>query len=91
MDFLWMLIVGLVAGALAKLLMPGDDPGGIVMTMIIGVAGSLLAGFLGRQLFGWYGPEAARPGIIASVVGALLLLAGYRLAIGRRSPPPHGV
>ena len=53
MHILWMLIVGLVVGALAKLLMPGRDPGGIFITMLIGVAGALLAGFLGRSL-GWY-------------------------------------
>jgi len=90
MDFIWMLIVGLVAGALAKFLMPGDDPGGIVVTMLIGIAGSLVAGWLGSALFGWYGPDEAGPGILASIVGAMLLLAGYRLVISRRSRTPRG-
>ena len=53
MGFLWTLIIGLVVGAIAKLLMPGRDPGGFIVTMLIGVAGALLAGFLGRAL-GWY-------------------------------------
>jgi uncharacterized membrane protein YeaQ/YmgE (transglycosylase-associated protein family) len=83
MHFIWMLIVGLIAGALAKLLMPGKDPGGIIVTMLIGVAGSLLAGFLGRAV-GWYGEGSKGPGIIASVIGAFVLLGIYRLVIGRR-------
>jgi uncharacterized membrane protein YeaQ/YmgE (transglycosylase-associated protein family) len=83
MHILWMLIIGLVIGALAKLIMPGKDPGGILITMLIGVAGSLIAGFLGRSL-GWY-TEGESAGIIASIVGALILLGGYRLVVGRRS------
>lgn len=77
MDFLWMCLIGLVAGALAKLIMPGKDPGGIIITMLLGIAGSLVAGFLGRAV-GWY--EAGQgAGLIMSVVGAILLLAVYRL------------
>jgi uncharacterized membrane protein YeaQ/YmgE (transglycosylase-associated protein family) len=53
LHFLWMCIIGLVAGALAKLIMPGKDPGGIIVTMLLGIAGSLIAGFLGRAM-GWY-------------------------------------
>jgi uncharacterized membrane protein YeaQ/YmgE (transglycosylase-associated protein family) len=87
MEFIWMIVVGLVAGALAKLLLPGDDPGGFLVTIAIGIAGSLLAGFLGRALFGWYGPGEAGPGLIASIVGAMLLLVGYRMISARR--PPH--
>lgn len=83
MYILWMLIVGLVVGALAKLLMPGRDPGGIFITMLLGVAGALLAGFLGRSL-GWYG-ENESAGLIASVLGAVILLGIYRLVIGRRA------
>jgi uncharacterized membrane protein YeaQ/YmgE (transglycosylase-associated protein family) len=82
MHILWMLIIGLVIGALAKLIMPGKDPGGILITMLIGVAGSLIAGFLGRSL-GWYS-EGESAGIIASIIGSLILLAGYRAVIGRR-------
>jgi uncharacterized membrane protein YeaQ/YmgE (transglycosylase-associated protein family) len=82
MYILWMLIVGLVVGALAKLLMPGRDPGGIFITMLLGVAGALVAGFLGRSM-GWYG-ENESAGLIASVLGAVILLGIYRLAVGRR-------
>ena len=81
MGFLWTLIIGLVVGAIAKLIMPGRDPGGIIVTMLIGVAGALLAGFLGRAL-GWYADPGARPGIIASIVGAIVLLFLYRLFTG---------
>jgi uncharacterized membrane protein YeaQ/YmgE (transglycosylase-associated protein family) len=83
MGILWTLIIGLVVGALAKLLMPGKDPGGIIVTMLIGVAGALLAGFLGRSL-GWYNNPGEGPGIIASIIGAMILLLLYRLFMGRR-------
>jgi uncharacterized membrane protein YeaQ/YmgE (transglycosylase-associated protein family) len=83
MGFLWTLIIGLVVGAIAKLIMPGRDPGGIIVTMLIGVAGALLAGFLGRAL-GWYTNPGEGPGIIASIVGALILLFLYRVFTGRR-------
>jgi uncharacterized membrane protein YeaQ/YmgE (transglycosylase-associated protein family) len=83
MGFLWTLIIGLVVGAIAKLLMPGRDPGGVIVTMLIGVAGALLAGFLGRAL-GWYNNPGEGPGIIASIIGAMLLLLIYRFFIGRR-------
>jgi uncharacterized membrane protein YeaQ/YmgE (transglycosylase-associated protein family) len=83
MNFLWTLIIGLVVGAIAKLLMPGKDPGGVIITMIIGVVGALLAGFLGRAL-GWYQNPGEGPGIIASIIGAMILLLLYRLFVGRR-------
>ncbi len=83
MSFLWTLIIGLVVGAIAKLLMPGKDPGGFIVTMLIGVVGALLAGFLGQQL-GWYNNPGEGPGIIASIIGAMLLLLLYRLFVGRR-------
>ena len=83
MHILWTLIIGLVVGALAKLFMPGKDPGGIVVTMLLGVAGSLVAGFLGRA-FGWYRSPGEGPGIIVSIIGAMILLGIYRLVIGRR-------
>jgi uncharacterized membrane protein YeaQ/YmgE (transglycosylase-associated protein family) len=82
MHILWMLIIGLVIGALAKLLMPGRDPGGIFITMLLGVAGALVAGFLGRSL-GWY-HENESAGLIASILGSVLLLALYRVVAGRR-------
>lgn len=83
MSFLWTLIIGLVVGAIAKLLMPGKDPGGFIVTMLLGVAGALLAGFLGRAM-GWYASPGEGPGIIASVIGAIVLLFIYRLFVGRR-------
>src|SRR5262245_57022587 len=84
MGILWALIVGLIVGALAKLFMPGRDPGGIIVTMLLGVAGSLLAGFVGRA-FGWYHSGAHGAGIIASVIGAMVLLGIYRLVVRRRT------
>lgn len=77
MSILITLIVGLIVGALAKLVMPGRDPGGFIITMLLGVAGSFVAGFLGHQ-FGWY-HVGEGPGIIASVLGAIILLALYRM------------
>jgi len=82
---LWALIIGLVVGALAKLIMPGRDPGGIIVTMLIGIAGSFIATFLGRAL-GWY-REGQGAGFIASLIGAILLLWIYRMVVARRSAP----
>jgi uncharacterized membrane protein YeaQ/YmgE (transglycosylase-associated protein family) len=83
MHLLWMIVVGLIVGALAKLLMPGRDPGGVIITMLLGIGGSLLAGLIGRAL-GWY-TEGEPAGFIFSVVGAIIILAIYRLIIGRTS------
>jgi len=83
MHLLWMIVVGLIVGALAKLVMPGNDPGGIIVTMLLGIGGSVVAGFLGRAV-GWY-REGEPVGFIASVVGAVILLAIYRLIVGRCS------
>lgn len=77
------IVFGLIVGAIAKLLMPGRDPGGIIVTMLLGIAGALLGGFVGRSL-GWYGPEDAA-GFLMSLVGAILLLFIYRMMIGRRA------
>jgi uncharacterized membrane protein YeaQ/YmgE (transglycosylase-associated protein family) len=82
LSILWTLIIGLVVGAIAKLIMPGKDPGGIIVTMLIGVAGAFLAGFIGQGL-GWYETGEAA-GIIASILGAMLLLLLYRLVIDRK-------
>lgn len=79
---LWTLLIGLVIGAVAKLLMPGKDPGGCIITMLIGIAGAFVAGYLGRVL-GWYQPGEPA-GFIASVVGAMLLLLVYRMIAGKR-------
>lgn len=83
MGIIWTLLVGLVVGALAKLFMPGRDPGGVLVTMLLGIAGAFVAGFLGRA-FGWYTEVGDAPGLIASVVGAMILLGGYRLVLGAR-------
>jgi len=78
----WM-IFGLIVGAIGKLLMPGKDPGGIFVTIALGIAGALIAGFIGRAL-GWYGP-ADGAGYITSILGAILLLWLYRMLVVRRS------
>ncbi len=84
MQIIATLFVGLVVGALAKLIMPGKDPGGIIITIVLGVAGAFLARLIGRAA-GWH--EAGdTPGIILSIIGAIILLIGYRLIIQRRKP-----
>lgn len=80
MGILWWIIVGLIAGALAKLIMPGKDPGGCIITMLLGIAGSVLGGFLG----GLVGLSGGPAGIIGATIGALILLAIYRWWVGRR-------
>jgi uncharacterized membrane protein YeaQ/YmgE (transglycosylase-associated protein family) len=81
-SILTTLIIGLLVGAVAKLLMPGKDPGGWIVTILLGIAGALLAGYLG-QAVGWYQPGQPA-GFIASVVGAIVLLLLYRLLFKRR-------
>jgi len=83
MEFIWMLIIGLFVGAIAKFLMPGKDPGGFIVTILIGIVGALIAGYLGGAL-GWYG-KGEPAGFIASVVGAILLLVVYRFATKGRT------
>ena len=78
----WIVIGGL-AGAIAKLLMPGRDPGGCIITVLLGIAGALVAGWVGRAV-GWYGPNDQGAGFVAAIVGAFLLLLIYRLIAGRR-------
>ena len=81
MSIIWTLLIGLVVGAIAKLVMPGKDPGGFIITILLGIAGAFLAGFLGRALH-WY--AAGEPaGFIASVIGAIILLVIYRMIKGR--------
>jgi len=82
MNILITLIVGLVIGALAKLVMPGRDPGGLFVTMLLGIAGAFIAGALGHSL-GWYALGDG-PGLIASVLGAMVLLGIYRLVVRPR-------
>lgn len=83
MHIIYMLVIGLIIGALAKLVMPGRDPGGILITILIGIAGSMLAGFIGRELH-WYASTQGAS-FIASILGAMILLAGYRLLIRGRT------
>ena len=83
MHLLWTLIIGLIIGAVAKLLMPGKDPGGLIITILLGIAGSFIATFLGRAM-GLY-QEGSGAGFIASVLGAMLLLFLYRIFAGRRA------
>jgi uncharacterized membrane protein YeaQ/YmgE (transglycosylase-associated protein family) len=77
MHIIWALIIGLIVGAVAKLLMPGKDPGGIIITSLLGIAGSVIATFIGQSL-GWY-REGQAAGFIMSVLGAIVLLALYRM------------
>jgi len=77
MNLIWTLIIGLLVGAVAKFFMPGKDPGGWIITILIGIAGSFVATFLGRAI-GLY-TEGSAAGFIMSVIGAMLLLLIYRL------------
>lgn len=76
------IVIGLIAGGIAKLLMPGKDPGGCIITILLGIAGALLAGFLGHSV-GWY-QLGEGAGFIAAIIGAFLILLIYRLVLGRR-------
>lgn len=78
-DYNWLtwIVIGLLAGAIAKAIMPGRDPGGCLVTIVIGIAGALLAGFLGQSL-GWY-ERGEGAGLLAAIVGAILILFVYRL------------
>jgi uncharacterized membrane protein YeaQ/YmgE (transglycosylase-associated protein family) len=76
------IVFGLIVGAIAKLVMPGRDPGGIIVTMLLGIVGAVLGGFVGRAM-GMYGPNDSA-GLIMSILGAVVVLFIYRMAIGRR-------
>jgi uncharacterized membrane protein YeaQ/YmgE (transglycosylase-associated protein family) len=82
MALVWMVVVGLVVGAFARLLFPGRQPGGLMMTLLLGVAGSCVAGYIGRGM-GFYDVPGQGPGILASLVGALSLLVVYRTVRSR--------
>lgn len=82
MGIIGAIIIGFIAGLLARFLMPGKDPGGFVITTLLGIAGAVVARVLGQQV-GWYGPDETA-GFIGSVIGAVLLLAAYRMFAGRR-------
>ncbi|MFW6137325.1 MAG: GlsB/YeaQ/YmgE family stress response membrane protein [Candidatus Aminicenantaceae bacterium] len=81
MNILWTIIIGFVVGAIAKFLMPGRDPGGIIITILLGIAGSFVATYLGQH-FGWY-REGQPASFIGAILGAILILFVYRL-ISRR-------
>lgn len=91
LDILGWIVLGLIAGAIAKAIMPGRDPGGVLMTMVIGIIGSLLGGFIGRALFDYGsvsdGGAISEPGFLMSlvlaIVGSIVLLALYRLIKGQ--------
>ena len=83
MDIILMVVWGLIAGAIAKMLMPGRDPGGIVVTILLGIAGSLLGGFLFNAL--GIGDCQRYAGLIGSVIGAVILLLAYRMFSARNA------
>jgi uncharacterized membrane protein YeaQ/YmgE (transglycosylase-associated protein family) len=81
MDFIWLILIGLVIGALAKVIMPGRDPGGIIVTILLGIVGSIIGGYLAGAL-GTTGPTGR---FILGIIGALLLLLLYRLVAKPRT------
>jgi uncharacterized membrane protein YeaQ/YmgE (transglycosylase-associated protein family) len=81
-GWLWWILIGLVAGGIAKLLMPGKDPGGFIVTILLGIGGAMLAGTIGRVV-GWYDEPTDGAGFIAAILGALLILFVYRLVLRR--------
>ena len=83
MGFIWAIIIGFIAGLIAKFLMPGRDPGGFIITTLLGIVGALVATWLG-QAIGWYRPGEGA-GLIGAVVGAIILLVIYRMVAGRRA------
>lgn len=83
MGIIWTILMGLVIGAVAKFVMPGKDPGGFIVTILLGIAGSFVGSYLGRMAGLYKEGEAA--GFIMSVIGAVILLAVYRLFKGKSS------
>jgi uncharacterized membrane protein YeaQ/YmgE (transglycosylase-associated protein family) len=83
MGIITWILFGLVVGVIAKLLMPGRDPGGFIVTILLGIAGALLGGFIGRAM-GFYG-ENESAGWLISILGAIILLALYRMMVKRRA------
>ena len=82
MGILSWILFGLVIGIIGKLLMPGRDPGGFIVTILLGIAGALLGGFVGRTM-GFYGPSESA-GWLMSILGAIILLVLYRMLVRRR-------
>ena len=85
MEILWIILFGLIAGALGKLLMPGDDPGGIIATILIGIAGSFLGFYLFRAIGIGDENKFDLGGLLGAVIGVMILLGIYRAVVGRRS------
>ena len=83
MSLIWTILIGLLAGIVAKFLMPGRDPGGFIITTLLGIIGAVVATYLG-QAVGWYRPGEGA-GFIGAVVGAIILLVIYRFVAGRSS------
>jgi len=83
MGILWTILIGFVAGLIARALMPGPNPMGFILTAVLGIVGAVVANFLGRSL-GWYG-EGQGAGLVASVVGALIVLFVYGLVAKRKA------
>lgn len=83
MDILGLILFGLIVGVIAKLLMPGRDPGGFIITILLGIAGSILGSWIGRAL-GFYAPGESA-GFLMALLGSILLLAIYRMAFYRRT------
>lgn len=81
MDILWTILIGLAVGVIAKFLMPGKDPGGFIITILLGIAGSFVATYIGQHL-GWY-REGQPAGFIGAILGAILILIVYRLIMKR--------
>lgn len=79
------IVLGLLAGAIAKFLMPGSDPGGWIVTILIGIAGAFVGGWLGQTLFGVGTTAFSFAGLVTAIVGAIILLFLYRLIVGRSS------
>ncbi|MGH3797167.1 MAG: GlsB/YeaQ/YmgE family stress response membrane protein [Pseudonocardiaceae bacterium] len=84
MWIIWMILTGLVVGAIAKVIMPGKDPGGIIITILLGIAGAILGSWLGR-LLGFNPNTGLLASLIWSVIGAVIILGIYRLVAGRRA------
>ena len=83
LSFFSLILFGLVVGVIAKLLMPGRDPGGFIITILLGIAGAVLGGYVGR-LLGFYGPNEGA-GFFMALLGAVILLALYRMTLSRRA------
>lgn len=88
MQFIWAIIVGFVVGAIAKFIMPGKDPGGFIITTLLGIGGALIATWIGRTA-GWYDQQSGA-GFLASIIGAILLLVVYRVIKNMLGPSRRG-